>query len=93
MGDRAGEPCSHPALSAPASEPGLVHLYGQAAWHDDAKIKGDRNGLLLLLDALNAAIANGSAVVTLFAADGEGYRLTIELDAAMKEADHYHDLP
>ena len=56
-----------------------LHLYGQYAWHDDAKIVGNREALTALRDAIDKALAdkNGEAELEAIAGDGEGYRVVI----------------
>jgi len=56
-----------------------LHLYGQGGWHDDAHIVADRDGLVLLRDAINAALAadQGRVACQVFANDGEGYSVAV----------------
>ena len=71
-----------------AKEPPLLHIYGQAAHHDDVHIVGTRAGLLRLLDAINVALSGGPGQHhPVFAADGEGYaiRVTVESEEGMAD--------
>lgn len=51
----------------------LLHIYGQANWHDDAFIVGNEQGLLRLRAAIDRALANGTSAASAFPRDGEGY--------------------
>lgn len=55
----------------------FLHLFPQYKWHSPARIAGTEEALIALRDALNAAIETGSAEVSVFAHDGEGYRVEI----------------
>lgn len=53
---------------------GLLHIYGQQWWHNDAHLVGTREALADLRDALTAALESGEPErVEVFANDGEGY--------------------
>lgn len=63
----------------------VLNIYGQPYWHADARIIGNREGLLDLRDAINRALRStppdyadrtGEA---LFASDGEGYTVMVEI--------------
>ncbi len=56
-----------------------LHLYAQYAWHDEARIVGNREALTALRDAIDRALAdkNGEAEFAAVAGDGEGYRVDI----------------
>lgn len=62
-----------------------LHIYGQEASHDDARIVGNRVALARLRDALNAMLspygpdAPKDRYCTVYASDGEGYRVTVAL--------------
>lgn len=56
-----------------------LNLHSQEAWHDEGRIAGSRAGLLALRKAIGRALAEGKAVVLVYASDGEGYTLTVEL--------------
>ncbi len=62
----------------------VLHLYGQTMWHDDAIISGSREVLVKLRAAIDAALVDGTSELTAFAADGEGYTLSV---VAMSGAD------
>ena len=81
--------------SPPLSSPATVHLHGQPARHDDARIVANREGLLALRHAIDGALASGAAMVPVFASDGDGYTLHVERDDLLfeKAPDHYFDLP
>lgn len=54
-----------------------LHVYGQFCWHSEAYIRGTREGLVVLRDALNTAIETGSGSAEVFASDGEGYSVDV----------------
>lgn len=58
-----------------------INIYGQYAWHTDAKIVANIAGLLVLKEAINKAIVGGYDgiidEIEVFASDGEGYKLKI----------------
>lgn len=58
-----------------------LHLYGQAYWHSEAFIVGDRRSLELLRDGIDMALAdtaNGTSLVAgLMTDDGEGFDLVV----------------
>lgn len=71
---------------------GLLHVYGQGAWHEDAFIVGNVEALVALRDALNKLLdADGIGFVNLpdgyignaelefWVNDGEGYPLHVTL--------------
>lgn len=60
----------------------ILNIYGQEAWHTDAKIVASKDALLLLRKAIDKALKEGAAAIglgdsPLFASDGEGYLLGI----------------
>lgn len=66
-------------------EEDILHVYSPYGHHGDAYIVGTRAGLSLLRDALAWLLAaKGAANATgfqTFTADGEGYSLTVSLEA------------
>ena len=61
----------------------ILNIYGQEYWHTDARIIGNRNGLLALQKVIAEALHNGKAMSEntpdpLFASDGEGYSVIVE---------------
>ena len=62
----------------------ILNIYGQEAWHTDARIVGNREGLTELRDTINNALmGKGGKAKTLqreplFASDGEGYSVLVE---------------
>jgi len=61
----------------------LLNIYGQPFEHAEAIIKGNREGLVELRDAIDRALRNGKAETAhphdcIFASDGEGYHIIIE---------------
>lgn len=54
-----------------------VHLYAQAAHHEDAYVVADAEGLKALRDACDAALRKGVAISSPEAEDGEGYSLFV----------------
>ncbi len=61
----------------------ILNIYGQYDNHTEAKIVGNRTGLLELRDVINKALKDGTAISgnddPLFASDGEGYEIIVEL--------------
>jgi hypothetical protein len=58
----------------------LLHVYAQGQWHGELRIVGNRNALLALRDALDAALVNGVTETSAMTTDGEGYPIVIEPD-------------
>jgi len=63
----------------------ILNIYGQEAWHTEARIIGNREGLEALRqtidDALTIAVDEASTKQNpepLFASDGEGYEVIVE---------------
>jgi hypothetical protein len=56
----------------------LVHVWGQAFWHSPVVVAANESGVVALLLAVRAAIT-GEHVPEVFAADGEGYGVDVEL--------------
>lgn len=56
-----------------------IHIYAQHSEHQPAEIRGTREALTALRDAIDAALAesNGEAEAKGIAADGEGYDIEI----------------
>jgi hypothetical protein len=46
-------------------------------WHDEAGIVGTRDALVLLRAAIDDALTSGMSTFETFAADGEGYDLSV----------------
>lgn len=63
-----------------------MHIYGQEQQHDDVLIAGNRKALQSLLQAVSRALTKAPGEqyepIVCFAADGEGYRVTVVCDAA-----------
>ncbi len=51
----------------------FLHIYPQEYWHCDALVVANRDGLLSLQKAVDAALAEGIGKTDASAADGEGY--------------------
>ncbi len=65
-----------------------LHLQGQYSWHGPARIVGTARGLEVLRAALEEAVNKQVALAEpLFASDGEGYRIEVEMldEAAMQK--------
>ena len=61
----------------------ILHVHAQLAWHDDAVLVGNEEGLRALREAITEALESGEgghANVT--AADGEGYQVVVKLRSA-----------
>lgn len=61
----------------------ILNIYGQAFYHQEARIVGNKEGLLVLRDAIDEAIKTSKARTSnddapLFASDGEGYAVIVE---------------
>ena len=61
----------------------IVNIYGQEAWHEEARIIGNLEGLTELRDTLDRAIATGNSETNdtddpVFASDGEGYVIEVK---------------
>lgn len=55
-----------------------LHIYPQTSWHEEAWAVGNRAALEALRDAINRALeSNKPEGVTMFANDGEGYRVLV----------------
>lgn len=50
-----------------------LHIRSQTRNHGQAEVIGTRAGLVVLRDAINAALDSGKSETTAFASDGEGY--------------------
>lgn len=59
------------------TEPWL-HIYAQYTNHAPATIRGTKEGLIALRDALTAAIETGQGQGEGFASDGEGYPIEVQ---------------
>lgn len=58
----------------------LLHIYAQPDNHCTALIVGNRNALIVLRDAIDAALASGKAETGAVTTDGEGYSVEIVRD-------------
>jgi hypothetical protein len=58
----------------------LLHIIAQSQWHSSAFIVGNRNGLIVLRDAIDEAIRQGSAEANAMVSDGEGYGIEITME-------------
>ena len=68
----------------------LLHIYGQHFYHSPATIRGNRQALEALRDAINMALAekSGQATAAVCAADGEGYGVEVQRVNTMKNLGH-----
>jgi len=64
----------------------ILNIYGQEAWHTEARIIGNREGLEALKQTIDDAlrVPDGKATTEndtepLFASDGEGYEVIVEM--------------
>jgi hypothetical protein len=57
----------------------VLHIYAQQAPHDEAFIVGNREGLLALRRAIDAALKNGQSKESAFVSDGEGFDVHVIL--------------
>jgi hypothetical protein len=69
----------------------LIHIYGQSAWHDDAVILGNREGLIALAKAIQEALETNEAKAEFEAmvSDGEGYSIKIILNDSPWESEFW----
>lgn len=65
------------SCKASGERPGVVHVYGQESWHEEAFIVADEKGLHALREAIDRALAAGHEVVTVAPADGEMFSLHV----------------
>jgi len=60
----------------------ILNIYGQEAWHGEARIIGNKEGLMELRDAIERAIKDGGATAgnewDLSTSDGEDYDVIVE---------------
>ena len=69
------------------SDPALVHIYGQSVPQDSVHIVGNREGLLLLKAAIEAALLGGRHEVEVCVNDGEGFDIrAVMLDSSWNAA-------
>jgi len=68
----------------------ILNIYGEAYYHCEARIIGNREGLLQLKNTIDKALQSGKATTetdvvdnngdtALFASDGEGYEVKVEM--------------
>lgn len=55
----------------------IIQIYGQDSPHSEALIVSDKEGLILLREAIDKALKSGQGVLNTFQSDGEGYQLII----------------
>lgn len=60
-------------------DPGLLHIYGQACYHDDAFMVGNTKGLEAVRDAIDRVLSGetGQWATWVSVSDGEGYDLKV----------------
>lgn len=54
-----------------------LHIISQSTYHAEAEIIGTKAGLEVILSAINHALADRDGTETVFANDGEGYRVKV----------------
>lgn len=62
----------------------LLHIYSQYIAHTEAWVVGNREGLISLRNAIDAALNQGSASTEVTAADNESYKVIV-IEAALSE--------
>lgn len=67
----------------------ILHVYGQAIWHDDLTVVGNRAGLESLRAAIDKALRDKAGIAGAMQNDGEGYWITV----AVAEAEELDRLP
>jgi hypothetical protein len=79
-----------------SEEFGVVHIWGQGAWHDTVYIRGNRSGLERLKRAVDEALEAGVASTEAYVSDGEGYDIDIQMvsdeDAEMLGVPYFEDI-
>ena len=58
----------------------LLHLHPGAHWHEPGYIVGNRQGLIALREAIDAALRGGVFRPEVEVNDGEGYVLEVQID-------------
>ncbi|MFA6244772.1 MAG: hypothetical protein WC655_27760 [Candidatus Hydrogenedentales bacterium] len=68
---------------------GILHIYAQHCEHDEARIVGNREGLIALAAVVARALESAGEVESdhVFCNDGEGYRVSV------RKSDVTSDLP
>lgn len=80
-------------MSEPQEGFPLLHVHAQGAWHQEAYVVGNVQGLVALRDAIQTALGqlqqrpNGQGEATVYVADGEGYDVVVILDDTAWEGD------
>ena len=62
-----------------------LHIRSQSTYHDEAEIIGTKAGLEAALKAIAAALANRDGNASVFANDGEGYRLSVRCSNRVRD--------
>jgi hypothetical protein len=55
----------------------MLHIHGQRGWHDDVYIIGNKKGLAMLKEAIDAALHGTDFPVVVYCGDGEGYEIHV----------------
>ncbi len=55
-----------------------LHVYAQPVQHEPAEIRGTREALTAMRDAIDAALAGGVGTASAFASDGEGFAVNVQ---------------
>lgn len=74
------------------SDPALVHIYGQSVPNDSVHVVGNREGLLLLKAAIEAALLGGQHEVEVYVNDGEGFNIRAIMMDSSWEAEKWTNL-
>lgn len=70
----------------------ILHIFAQFCEHDEARIIGNRAGLVALKAAIEQALADGKGEAEIMADDGEGYGCIVQMTngAGLRKAgSHY----
>jgi len=57
----------------------ILHIYSQDFYHYDAYLVANREALIVLKAGIEEALSSGDIALEMSAADGEGYKLKIQL--------------
>ena len=76
------------------NEIALLHVFGQAAHHDDVCIVGNSEGIRNLFIAVEAALKlKSEASIDVFTNDGEGYTVMVKIDERLKMHEGNYAVP
>jgi hypothetical protein len=77
----------NPTLSTEPSPP-ILQIYGQVEQHHEAFIVGNKEGLIMLREAIDKALNEQVSFATEYVVDGEGYDIIV-----INRNEHWQDEP